>query len=87
MSLPRELANALTRAMQPDLVSPGGSDQPRRCRTTSHSSYFVESPHNAPTALDMRMVSLSRIPGDDLDHPLWNGVPSKRSLCLGVIVL
>ena len=40
--LPRELAKLLTRAVQPGLVSPGGSDQAQRYHPASLSSEFGE---------------------------------------------
>jgi hypothetical protein len=41
--LPRELAESLTDATQPGLLSPGGSDQPRRFHPASLSSESGES--------------------------------------------
>jgi hypothetical protein len=41
--LPRELAESLTRATQPGLMSPGGSDQAQQYHSTSLSSESRES--------------------------------------------
>jgi hypothetical protein len=68
--LPRELAESLTRATQPGLVSPGGSDQAQRYHPASLSSESGESLRHMDATLSSRPVSMvmrSPCAGDALD--------------------
>ena len=56
--LPRELADSLTRATQPGLVSPGGSDQAQRYHPASLSSASGESLRHIYATLSNRPVSM-----------------------------
>jgi hypothetical protein len=52
--LPREPAESFTRAAQPGLVSPGGSDQAQRCHPASLSSDYGESLRHKDAILSNR---------------------------------